>query len=79
VAIGSIGHIPVFAGPRPATGANVAAGPVGGAGREAELDAQTLQAVQQPLRDAYRQHPQQVMITLRRPRRAQCIRDAAFK
>jgi len=29
------------------------------------LDAQTLQAVQQPLKDAYRQHPQQAMITLR--------------
>ena len=57
--------MPVFAGPRPATGADVAArAPAGGAGREAELNAQTLQAVQQPLKDAYRQHPQQAMITL---------------
>jgi hypothetical protein len=28
------------------------------------LDAQTLQAVQQPLKDTYRQDPQQAMITL---------------
>jgi uncharacterized OsmC-like protein len=34
------------------------------ASRETGLDAQTLQAVQQPLKDSYRQDPQQAMITL---------------
>ncbi len=33
--------------------------------RETELDADTLRAVQQPLKDAYRQDPRQAMITLR--------------
>jgi uncharacterized OsmC-like protein len=36
----------------------------GEASRETGLDAQTLQAVQQPLKDTYRQDPQQAMITL---------------
>ena len=35
-----------------------------GEARETGLDAQTLQAVQQPLKDTYRQDPQQAMITL---------------
>ena len=36
----------------------------GEASKETGLDAQTLQAVQQPLKDTYRQDPQQAMITL---------------
>ena len=34
-------------------------------GREDDVDATELRSVQQPLKDAYREHPEQAMITLR--------------
>jgi uncharacterized OsmC-like protein len=58
-----------MAGRSAATGATVKrtdnTGPERRMSRETDLDAETLRAVQQPLKDTYRQDPQQAMITLR--------------